>query len=104
MTSGRGMKLVLVSVELLLAFTSAVPAQNSNRPVSRIAYVHNNGVWIKNLPAGETVQVLAATATDLKWSASSSWLAVRTPDKTVVISADGQRQFTILSDTISWSP
>jgi hypothetical protein len=104
MTCSRYTKSILVVLDFLFVVSLAVFAQNSTRPASRVAYVHDNSVWIKDLPASEPIQVLATTATDLKWSASGSWLALRAPDKTVVISADGRRQFPNLSDTFSWSP
>src|SRR5215472_17502459 len=104
MSCSRFVKSVLVILDFPLVVSFAVSAQNSTRPGGRIAYIHNNSVWIKELPSSEPLQVLATTAIDLKWSASGSWLALRTPDKTVVISADGRREFPILSDTFSWSP
>jgi Tol biopolymer transport system component len=100
----RWTKRTCIVVCFLFALSLAIYGQSSNRVTSRLAYVHNQAVWIKTLPAGEPLRVLPTTARDLVWCFSGSWLALRASDKTFVISADGRQQFRIMTDAFAWSP
>ena len=84
--------------------TSFAIGQESG-PVAKVAYLHNQKIWIKELPNGEPRQMSQGFAEFPRWSPSGKWLSfVQNPNFFVVSTEGGSTPVNFGPGEFRWSP
>jgi dipeptidyl aminopeptidase/acylaminoacyl peptidase len=92
---------------LSLPGASLLDAETASGPTGKLAYLHDDELWVKVFPSGASRQVSQGGALAPEWSASGQWLAFRQKQKVIVIPATDATGATITLQTNGkylWSP
>lgn len=74
-------------------------------PPGRLAYIHNGGLWVLDLPDGKPRRIVAAkTATRVRFSPDGQWLMLTGPDEVTVQRLDGSGAWRIPAGSAAWNP
>ncbi len=86
-----------------LPSTGTVTALSISPDGSHVAYTQDQGLFLKDLVSGKSVQLGAPGATFAGWSAGSSYILYATASSVVVADQAGHNQATLPSGDAAWS-